>query len=241
MIYTYAEELQRVAERTADNKEAISQMNKQRRNSVVDMFGVPFTAYGDANNPATVYLSVSPDLIQFSRFQFKIAIEPFRSTAGSVSIGTASLSASGTSEGSISSTTDHQGFVELEVDVESTSGAITPNPHGHSATVTGGVSTIHTTASDFRLYIDGVDVTAYLIAQHSGAWMNGEGIYPTNTIEDKIDFYDILDVAGLMYEEGNVSAHNRLLTPGFKPITLTSASPFQATVYMYVKYNYTGR
>lgn len=241
MIYTYAEEVQRIAERTADNKQAIAQMNKQRRNSVVDMFGVPFTSYGDANNPATVYLSVSPDLIQYSRFQLKISIEPFRSTAGSVSISNTSLSASGTSEGSIASNTDHQGLVELEVDVESTSSAITPNPHGHTATVTGGVSTIHTTANDFHLLIDNVDITPYLQAQHGGDWISGEGIYPTNTIEDIIDFYDILDVAGLLYAEGEMEKHKKLLEPGFKPITLTSSQPFQATIYLYVKYNYAGR
>lgn len=241
MIYSYAEEVQRVAERTADNKQAIAQMNKQRRNSVVDMFGVPFTSYGGGSVPATVYLSVSPDLIQYSRFQLKVSIEPFRSTAGGVDVQPTSLSASGTTEGSISSTSDGQGLVELEVDVDGTMGAITPNPHDHNVTVTGGVSEIHTTATDFRLLIDGVDITAYLQAQHGGAWISGEGIFPTNTIEDTIDFYDILDVAGLLYAEGKTTEHDKLLKPGFKPITITSASPFQATVFLYVKYNYTGR
>lgn len=252
MIYSYAEEVQRVAERTLDNKQAIAQMNKQRRNSVVDMFGETQTSYGDASHPATVYLSVSPDLICWSRFQLKIAIQPFMATtssatsSASVTVNGTDLDVSGSSEGAISSTTDHQGLVELEVERSTVSGGVSPNPHTHSTTahthaIEAGVSVTHTTASDFRVYIDGVEVTAYLQEQHDGAWMDGEGIYPTNTIEDIEDFYDILDVAGLMYGEGLTDDYKKLTSTGFKKIEITSASPFQATVYLYCKYNYTGR
>lgn len=252
MIYSYAEEVQRIAERTLDNKQAIAQQNKQRRNSVVDMFGVPHKAFGDGNHPATVYLSVSPDLIHWSRFDLKIGIEPYMSTSASTTSGAVvdvtptSLTIGGSSEGSIDSTSDHQGLVELTVHTESSGSGVTPNPHdhgtaSHSHTIAQTISETHTTASDFRIKIDGVDVTPYLMAQHGGSWISGEGIFPTNAIEDQDDFYDILDVAGLLYASGYTAESEKLLKPGFKKVEITSADPFQVTVYAYKKYNYTGR
>lgn len=252
MIYSYAEEVQRIAERTLDNKQAIAQMNKQRRNGLVDMFGESQTAFGDADYPATVYLSVSPDLIHYMRFQLKIGIEPFRNTVKSqtgsavVDVEPTELEVSGTSTGSLSSSTDHRGLVEIEYDSESIAGGVSPNPHDHDTEahtheILSGVSVTHTTASDFRISIDGVDVTPYLMAQHDGAWISGEGIFPTNKIEGKEDFYDILDVAGLMYAAGETAMHDKLLAPGFKKVEVSSGSPFQVTVYEYIKYNYTAR
>ena len=252
MIYSYAEEVQRIAERTLDNKQSIAQQNKQRRNSVVDMFGVPHHSYGDGTHPATVYLSISPDLIQYSRFDLKISIEPYMNTTASVTgstvvdVSPTSLTVGGTSTGSISSTSDHQGTVELIVHTSSSGSGVTPNPHDHNTvshthTIAGVISETHTTASDFQITIDGVNVTPYLMAQHGGDWINGEGIYPTNQIEDKEDFYDILDVAGLIYASGNTTDYNKLLRPGFKKVEITSASPFAVTVYAYKKYNYCNR
>jgi len=226
MIKTYDEILRRVAERTIDNDKQLKKQKKQRRVEFVDLYGIPFTAVGDANTPATFYISISPDLIEYMRFQFKIAIQPFVSTVES-------------------------GTSSAEVVVEDTSlsvsdGKITPNPHSHDTephthNIVSGVTLTHTTSEDFEIKIADVDITPYLMEQHGGKWISGEGLYPTSELEDESDVYDVLDVACLMKAEGLTSEVDALLEPEFKKVEITSDSPFQATLYLYLKYNNTGR
>lgn len=223
--------INRIGERTADNKRELQKSRLQRRTEFTDLYGIPHTAQGDANNPATFYISISPDLVYYLRFQFKIDIQPFTST---VSSGTRSAQVSVNSR-------------NLTGRVDGGSVDIQPNPHTHSTDphtheVVSGLTMTHTTATDFRVLIHGVDITAYLMEQHGGSWIHGEGLYPsegTGLTDD--DVYDILDVATVMHSEGKAADVTKLLKPGFKKVQITSSAPFQATMYLYLKYNNVGR
>ena len=163
------------------------------------------------------------------RFCFKLVIQPFAMSVGrggtdsaTVQVKTPNLNISGTN--------------------------ITPNPHGHGTeahnhTVLSGVTLIHTQADDFTLKVEGIDVTPYLMSQHDGEWIEGEGVYPTNRLEGEDDFYDLLEVATVMHNENATKREQakKLLAPGFKKVEIFSNAPFQATMYSYVKYNNMGR
>lgn len=94
---------------------------------------------------------------------------------------------------------------------------------------------------DFHIYMHGHDITDYLIEQEEGDWIDGEGLFPTNAVEDETDFYDIMDVAVVMHNEGREEAANDLLKPGFKQMKITADGSFKATMYLYMKYNTVGR
>lgn len=175
---TYEEALNRIAERTNDNIRELRKTRLQRRTEFTDLYGVPFYAESDSNNEAKFYISVSPDLVYFLRFQFKLEIKG-------------------------------------------------------------------TSSDDFEISVNGVDVSDYLITQHSGEWIDGRGLYPTDELEDDTDFYDLLAVANDIYNEGNneeqTAKANKILKPGFKEVVIKSDSSFKATMYLYQKYSVTGR
>ena len=77
-MMTYEQAIIRLAERLADRREESKRIQLQRRNQVVDVYGMEYTRQGDGDRPATFYLYISPDLIYFERFEFKIIIEGFR-------------------------------------------------------------------------------------------------------------------------------------------------------------------
>lgn len=221
MIRTYGDAINALAERTHDNTQAIKRMKTQRRVSFVDLYGIPFSVQGDANHPATFYISVSPDLVYYERFAFKIAIESFVSTVTGVSGGSIEIDET-------SLTLNQQGT------------AIVPNPHKHTVTgSTGGVSygikKQSTSSSNWRVRIHGVDITPYLMEQQEGEWITGEGIFPTNRLDGDEDMYDVLDVACMLEAEGNTTARDKLLMPEFKKMEILSDAPFKATVYLYLK------
>lgn len=82
-MISYGEALSRVAERTIANQQDISQRKKQRRTGFVDLYGVE--SFKSVSGSANYYVSVSPDLEYFERYQFKIAIEN-ATTVGNVKI-----------------------------------------------------------------------------------------------------------------------------------------------------------
>lgn len=102
-----------------------------------------------------------------------------------------------------------------------------------------------TTSDEFTIKVDGVDVTDYLIAQHSGEWIDGSGLYPTDELEEQTDFYDLMAVATDIYNEGNdeeqTQKANKIMKPGFKRVVIESDSSFSATMYLYTKYSNLGR
>lgn len=216
MIRTYDDALNVLAERTWENRQQLKRMKEQRRVSFVDTYGTPYTAQGDALNPATFYISVSPDLIYYERFAFKFVIESFESSVSGVS-GTA-LSINNTS---------------LEIE----DNAINPNPHKH--TITGGINAVSygvkkqaTSSDNWAVHISGVDITDYLMEQHDGEWIDGQGVFPSSGAED---FYDILDVACMMRADNQ--SPDPVLNPGFKPVQIYSDAPFRVTAYLYMKYS----
>lgn len=174
---TYAQALNRVAEVTKNNKDELRKSRLQRRTEFTDLYGVPFYAESDENNEAKFFVSVSPDLVYFMRFQFKIYVAELASSDD----------------------------------------------------------------GDFEITMNGVDITDYLIEQEDGEWIDGEGLYPTNKVEDETDFYDLLDVATVLYNEGNTDDAEKILKPGFKQMVITASSPFKVTMYLYMKYSVTGK
>lgn len=225
MIVTQEEALIRVSERVAENKKRIDRMLKQRRNQVVDMYGVEYTRQGGANAPARFYISISPDMVYLERFEFKLIVQPFISTAGG--IGPAALDLRGVGTERKESVTPSEVADMLE---------IAPNPHTHN--VTAGISQIPTTANDFRVSVEGIDVTPYLMAQYDGAWLDGEGVYPSLDIGED---YDILEVASDLIGEGRKADADKLLRSGYKAIEISAGGTFSVTLVNYLKYSHLNR
>lgn len=243
-LVTIDEYLSRLSERVVDNSRQLKKGVRQRRNGMEDLYGVEFTHNGDANHPATFYISISPDLVYYERFDFKFIIGAYESAVAGIdlsgegmTIGETSLSVSGSSGSAViggTSTLD-----------DATVGSITPNPHTHtlsggsiSGQVTYGINQISTSSANWRVEIHGIDITDYLIEQHDGRWISGEGIYPNNRVETKEDFYDILDVACMMSAEGREADREAILRPEFKKVQIFSDAPFSVTAFLYLKYSH---
>lgn len=230
-LVSYEQYLNMLSEKTLDNTRQLKRGVHQRRNGMEDLYGVCFSANGDANNPATFYISLSPDYVYLERFAFKFVIKPYTSSVSG---------ASGVSL-NISNTLLETQAVQ-NPDTGEISVGITPNPHTHtiSGSIGGidyGVSKQDTHSTNWRVIIDGIDITPYLIAQHDGEWINGEGIYPTNRLDRLIDFYDILEVCDVLTSEGKIAEREQILASTFKPVQIVSDAPFGLDAYFYAKYS----
>ena len=219
-MMTIESAINRVAERTYENTQDIRRMYRQRRNQVVDIYGMEFTRQGSDNAPATFYISISPDMIYLERFEFKLIIQPFLSTLGGTAGATSIIPS------------DYAVFDgdELKLNYNTVT-----DPHSHSVTNTMGQ--VHTSASDFLVHVEGIDVTPYLMAQYGG-WIAGEGIYPSIKIGED---YDLLEVASDMCAEGNESDADKITRSGYKKVEVFSKSPFQVTLVLYCKYSHCNR
>lgn len=233
--------LQKIAERTLDNKEDISQKNKQRRIGFVDLYGEEYTRQGDGGSPVTFYISISPDLIYYERFEFKLIIQPFATTISGTGTQSATVSIDTTDvEIQEATLTKSNGYVTQEKHKHSTKGHThTTQPHTHG--IISGVTLISATANDYRISIEGIPITPYLMAQHDGNWITGEGIFPDAKLGSEDDVYDILQVACDMEAEGNSDLVEKLLKPGFKKVEISASSPFQCTLVNYLKYSHMNR
>lgn len=246
MIRTYDDVLTRIAERTVDNYNQLRKDKTQRRVSFVDLYGVEYTRQGDANHPATFYISISPDFLYYERFALKLQIMPFVSSVTGVNITGLSI---GETELSLSASSGGAEVIDgtSTVDISGADGSLTPNPHTHSASGTGsggvnyGLNFISTTSSNWSIKIHDVDLTPYFMEQQDGAWISGEGIYPTNRLEDINDYYDVLSAACLLNAEGRTADVNKLLTPEYKKVEIISDAPFQVATMVYLKYSHMNR
>lgn len=225
-IIGFDQYLNMLAEKTVDNTRQLKRGVNQRRNGMEDLYGVCFSAEGDANSPASFYISLSPDYAYLQRFAFKFVIRPFTTTikgateSATVTVNPASLSVNGNT--------------------------VTPNPHDHTTNphthnVIKGKAFVNTTSSYFRVRIAGIDITPYLAAQHDGAWISGEGIYPNGELVGKNSFYDILAVASDMTAMGEEESRETILSPNFKKVEILSDAPFGVDAYLYIKYDNTNR
>lgn len=236
MILTQNQAIQRLSEKVYDNTRNLRQKDRQRRNTFLDLYGVEMTRQGDSSTPAKFYISITPDMIYLERFEFKLIIQPFASYSSGmeiaeVEVNDTSLSLANTS---IAVTEDIAGVH-----------TVTPNPHGHTLTpnphkhttvphthnLTSGITLTPITADDFRVYLEGIDITAYLMAQY-GRWIDGEGVYPSLDINKN---YDILEVACDMMAEGREADVNKLTHAGYKEVRVTANAPFQVTLVNYIK------
>lgn len=201
-----------------------------------DLYGVCFTSNGDANNPATFYVSLSPDYVYLERFALKFVIKPYASTVA----GASGSGGSGTS-----------GLTSLAIESEIGSGtstlveSIDPNPHAHSDSggsvainVDYGIHEINTTSTNWRVRVAGIDITPYLIAQHDGEWIRGQNVYPNNSVGGAKAFYDILEVCDVLTDEGKIDERDQILASGFKRVDLASDAPFGVDFYLYLKYSH---
>lgn len=220
MWMTQGEALERVAQVTANNAKLLRQNYTQRRDVPVDLYGIEYYRHGDANYPATFYISITPDMVYMERFEFKLIIQSFMSTTGE--IGETSLS-----PGPYATVTEPRLVLSNQ--------AVTPNPHTH--TITPGLSSTPVTGSDFRVKIENIDVTPYLMAQYD-SWISGEGIYPSLDINKN---YDILQVASDLVAEGNESGAGTLTCSGYKKVEISSGGPFDVVLVNYLKMSHANR
>ena len=243
-ILTYEQVLNRLAEKTLDNTKQLRKGVQQRRNGMEDLYGVEFTRNGDASRPATFYISISPDLVYYERFAFKFIIQPYSSSVAGVgggddmTIGSTSLS--------LNVNSSHQVISGTSTLDDTVSGNFSPNPHTHSASggvggLNYGIKQITTESTSWRVEVGGIDITEYLMEQHDGDWIDGEDIYPTNKVENKEDFYDILDVACMLNAEEEYEKRDKILRPEFKKVQIFSDAPFSVTAVLYLKYSHLNR
>ena len=219
---TYDRALNQLAERVGDRTTESRQNQFQRRNQVVDIYGMEFTRQGDTNHPASFYISVSPDLIYYERFEFKIIIQPFvMPIGGSGATGSTSVQLNDTS-----------------LSVNQAQNAISPNPHSHTTvphnhSLDAGVSLFSSSVSDFQIWIEGINLTPYFQAQYEGSWIDGEGVFPSAGLSN----YDLLQVVGYLpaWQRGLI------LTPGYKKVELKGQGVFNATLVNYLKYSHVNR
>lgn len=240
-LITIEQYMNMIAEKTYDNSRQLKKDVHQRRNGMEDLYGVCFSANGDATHPATFYISLSPDYVYLERFAFKFVIKPYTSSVAGVSIsdltiGDTELTVGGSGDYIINGTSTLAGSAE----------GVSPNPHTHSAEsgssgLNYGIKNIDTTSTNWHVLIDGVDITAYLIAQHDGAWINGEGVYPNNQLDDLEDFYDILEVCDVLTDEGKIAQREKILASIFKKVEIVSDAPFGVDAYLYLKYPHANR
>lgn len=185
-----------LAERTHDNKKNLSEKDKQRRNQVVDLYGVDLSRNSNDDNEVIFYVSVSSDLVYYERFQFKIYIDG--STGSSFEL-----------------------FCRTRV------------------------------LNDEDEYeTRNINLTPYLIEQQDGEWIDGDNngdAYPNNSdvVDESPDeppnAYDMLDVASVMYAEGNNNEAEALLRPEFKKFILKSNGSFFGAMILYLKYSHLNR
>lgn len=232
---TYDEYLNRLSERVVDNSRQLRRDVHQRRNGMEDLYGVCFTSNGDAKTPASFYISLSPDYVYLERFAFKFVIKPFTSSVAGASGGSLTI------DETLITPTATQDATTGDISV-----SLSPNPHGH--TVSGsigsldyGVTQKSTTSTNWRVKIAGVDITAYLIAQHDGEWISGEGVFPNGELVDSGDFYDILEVCDVLTDEGKTDERDAILAPAFKRVEIASDAPFAVDAYLYVKYPHSNK
>lgn len=225
--------ISKLIERVSTLRERSRYSGLQRRNKVVDMYGVSYTAQGDQNTPAEIRISVSPDMIYYERFEFKLIISPF----------IIPIDSGGTGPATVTVSIPEQDTSDRSLSVSNNN--ITPNPHNHnvpgqnvtssahSHNVNSGVTTSPSATGGYRVLIEGIDVTAELMLQMGGNWITGEGTYPSADLKN----FDIIMACGHLTE----TQRETILRPGYKKVEIKANGPFQVELHNYLKYNHLNR
>lgn len=223
-LITYEQYMAMLSEKVIDNSRQLKRGVHQRRNGMEDLYGICFSANGDAQNPAKFYISISPDMVYLERFAFKFVVRPFTTT--------------------IKGATDNAIVQVDDTSLSINNNAISPNPHTHGTqphthNVIDGMAFVHTTSTEWSVKIANVDVSDYLKAQHGlDNWLgaNGEDIYPSADLDSIHGFYDILEVCDQLTDLDEIEDRNKILSPGFKVVEIESDAPFGIDAYLYLKY-----
>lgn len=82
MALTLGQALERLAERTSENRDRWKQSLKQRRTEYTDIYGIPYEneLKGAAEKTAEFHIRISPDLEYYERYQFKLVVSNAEST-----------------------------------------------------------------------------------------------------------------------------------------------------------------
>lgn len=253
MRMTQAKAFNLIAENLYDVKNRQRTDILQRRNSVVNIYGQVLTGHVDYGQDAIIGFSVSPDLIYYSQFAIKIELEPFylgqpSSGGGSGSSESVYLNVSKSlslddyqlaSKGDIDSmfTSDSVGNVPTLDKTVGGSISISPNPHNHGGGGGGGGSSSATTASfdpsSLEIWLDGVDLTPYFIAQYGQNTVHGYGVYPT----DGVATYDILEAVNYMSD----ADYEKALKTGYKRFEVKADGIVEIKIHLYLSYNFVNR
>ncbi|GCF92511.1 hypothetical protein NRIC_04020 [Enterococcus florum] len=202
---------ERLAAHALARKEENQQQSLQRRNQVVDLFGIEHKSQGDSAHPATFYISITPDLIYLERFEFKIIISPFAMPIGGRGA---------------------TGMASIAV-TESANGTHTVNPNPHNHTLDAGVTLVSSSVQNVRLKIAGIDMTDAFKKQYPNNWIDGEGVFPNEGFEN----FDVLKAVEHLWDW----QRGVVLSPGYKKVELFATGTFNATLVNYLKYSHTNR
>lgn len=104
------------------------------------------------------------------------------------------------------------------------------------------------TSTDFSLTIDGYNLTDYFKLQ-SGEWINGNGIFPSASLDTS---YDLLQVASVIVTEAEnttsavekerlMTMYKTLTQPGLHEVTIGSSGAYTVSMLLYPKYSHTNR
>lgn len=193
-MLSYGQIINRIAERTVENRENWKRSLTQRRTGNNAIYGIPYYDEVSSNNKKfECHISILPNLEYYTRFQFKLYVD---SSGASI---------------------DPYQFTFEIGDAE--------------------VEDEGTTRPDL------VDITDYLMEQQN-EWVDGTGYFPTTSFgidEEYRDFYDILDVCGLLWAEDRRDDVEKILEPGNKLVRISSATPCKVTWIPYLDYSTVNR
>lgn len=221
MAITTSEAIGSIAKYSTDTRDKLNTTIKQRRYGTHNNYGLERTTVGGASRVARFYVPITPDMVSFTRWEFKIVIEPFLVPTSS--------------EGVIISETElHIGNTSLSSSNNNISPnphghTITPNPHTHSSSVVAGITLVDPELDNFKILIDGHDMTSIFASQFP--MPDEEGMFPDDTIANR---YDIIDACNVASE----SVRNDILSGGMHTIEFQASGLFQVKILEFLHYNY---
>lgn len=246
--------INRISERVTDERKNTRHDQVQRRNQVVDLYGVEYSAMGDTQTPARFYISITPDMIYLERFEFKLIVNPFAMPVGNSGATSNAVVQVNSTQLTNNSITLNNSATSLTIDGEANT--VQPNPHNHNITpqththeispnphnhttqehnhaLSPGISLFQSNITDFQVWIEGINITSYLQAQYPGVWVDGNGVYPSSGLDN----YDIIELVGLLpdWQKGII------LQPGFKTIECRANGVFSVSLLNYLKLSHCNR
>lgn len=87
-MITMGQAIERLAERTSENRERWKESLRQRRTEFTDIYGIPYEdeLQGVSEKKAQFHIRISPDLEYYERFQFKLVVSGAQSSIGSFQV-----------------------------------------------------------------------------------------------------------------------------------------------------------